>query len=42
MKHFKSTDKYICYKIPNEVIKLEVKQTHCSLEANFEHKGVQS
>ena len=25
-----------------EVIKLEVKYTHCSLEANFEHKGVQS
>ena len=42
MKHFNSTDKYICSKIPNEVIKLKVKQAHCSLEANFEHECVQS
>ena len=42
MKHFNNIDKYICYKIPNEVIKLEIKQAHCSLQANFELKCVQS
>ena len=38
MKHFNNTDKYISQKIPNEIIKLEVKQAHWSLEANFDAK----